>query len=312
MSAEFKSVYIMGRAHNGSTVADVLLGNAPGVESIGEITSGLNRGQAEKCSCGKTLAECEYWQAVSRLYREKSGADLYEDGRRMWRMSDTRNFFSALFGDFADAKSRWSGYARTNRQILSAIAGHAGKNVIVDSNKEYTRAVCYLKSDPQARVIHLLRRPVSVVGSYYYRIRDGRPLKFLKKEYQPKLTLFPALMMISFTWSIGMVLALIVKARFPDRVLHVSYEKLTENPRTELTRIGEFIGVDLSGVIEGIEQERVFPVGHNVGGNDQRHEGGYRFIRNTRGRRAMPAMYRFGANVLSFPGMVLRWAFVRA
>jgi len=309
------TIYVMGRGQSGSTFLDVLIGNTPEVEGVGELVSGLNRGEDEICSCGETLGNCSYWSAVRKAYATRTeGRDLIADGAWLWRASDIRNFGKAARANLDEAGTKWAEYRQRNHDLMAAIAEVSGKAMILDSNKEFTRGLMLLKSDPNARVLHLHRAPKAIVGSRYYRLKEKNlPFKFLKKERQ--LTgpwLFPAMMLVAAAWSAGMVFGARVKARFPDRVLHVAYENLVSNPDAELKRIGDFLGVDTTDVRAGIREERSFSAGHNVGGNDLRHEGGFKFVPNVKGRRKLPLVYRLGVHLFAAPGYLVRALFVRS
>lgn len=309
------TIYIMGRGQSGSTFLDVLLGNTPEVEGVGELVSGLNRGEDEACSCGERLGDCRYWSEVRRIYSSRTGGrDLLADGAWLWRASDIRNFGKAGRADPEDPGTVWQDYCARNRALMNAIAEASGNRLILDSNKEFTRGLMLLKADPGTKVLHLHRAPSAIVGSRYFRLKEKKlPFKFLKKERQLKgVWLFPAMMLVAAAWSAGMLFGIRVKSRFPDRVLHVSYENLVGNPDAELRRIGSFLGIDTAGVRAGIGEGRSFSAGHNVGGNDLRHEGGFTFVPNVKGRRKLPWPYRAGVHFFAAPGYLARALFVRS
>lgn len=310
MASEYVPIYVAARAHSGSTFLDVLLGNAPDVESVGEVVSGLNRGKGELCSCGTTVGECSFWRKASSIYANQFGGNLIADAKWLFTMSDVRRFVRAWTTSL-DSDEEWRRYSTLNRQLFASIASASGNRRVVDSNKEFTRALMTLRCHPSARVIHLYRDPVATIGSHYYRQEAKMPLKFLKREFYPKRTRFIALMVIACAWSVAILMGILLKARFPTRVIHVSYEALVSNPRRELERLARFLDIDLSDVIDGIESKRGFPVGHNIGGNELRHEGTFTFIPNVRGRRRLPFHYRMGVRMLTLPGQLLKATLLR-
>lgn len=305
MSADLRIVYIAGRGHSGTTFLDVLLGNARNVESFGELVSGLSRGLGEACSCGESLGDCEFWTEVRHRYRAAYDRDLIEDGRWLYRHSDVRRFTQAWRAD--STEGGWSAeYVRLNNAIFKTLSEVSGCAVLVDSNKEFTRALAILRGSELSKVIHLHRDAVAVIGSYYYRQTKGMPLKFMKREFHPRHTRFLALTLPALGWSVGMILGWVLKLRFADRVLNVSYERLCLDPRMELQRIADFASMDLDTVIEGVENRAAFPVGHNIGGNELRHDGSFTFIPNVHGRRKIPWPYRLMTRLLALPGMAVR------
>src|SRR5690606_40703493 len=86
----------------------------------------------------------------------------------------------------------WPTYLARQRDILAAIGAVTGAAVGVDSGKEFTRALLTLFSDPDAKVIHLVRKPVSIVGSYYWRQARGSQFHFNKRSYDVGMLRFPA------------------------------------------------------------------------------------------------------------------------
>ncbi|NNE43484.1 MAG: hypothetical protein HKN12_04695, partial [Gemmatimonadetes bacterium] len=77
-------VYITGYGRSGSTLLDILIGQADGVTGVGELDL-LHRDWGERgCSCGKDYDDCEFWSAVetSRL-ATLTEAVAREQGRAM-------------------------------------------------------------------------------------------------------------------------------------------------------------------------------------------------------------------------------------
>lgn len=303
-----RAIYIMSRGHSGSTFLDVMLGTAPGVESIGEVVSGLNRGHAEICSCTKTAGECEYWQQVAAIYKERTGGrDLFEDGSWLWRKSDVRNFPKVLFANPDKPDTEWNDYKIRNAALFGAVADVSGADAVLDSNKEFSRGLMLLKTDPKAKVLHLHRSPMAIIGSHYYRRKEkGLPFKFLKREYTPEAMFYPAMMLTALAWTVAMGLGTLMKVMYPKRVLHVRYESLVGDPENEIKRIGEFLEIDTSEIIRKAVEREPFMIGHNLGGNELRHDGSFTFVPNVKGRRKLPAIYKIGASIFAAPGYLMR------
>jgi len=89
-------VYIMGRGHSGSTVLDLLLGNSPDIESVGELVSGMGR-YDEQCSCGSPFGNCMYWQAVRSAFERSSQIAWEQAVAATTRQAHIRKFISTLF-----------------------------------------------------------------------------------------------------------------------------------------------------------------------------------------------------------------------
>ncbi len=301
-------LYIMGRGHSGTTFLDVMLGTAPDVESIGEVVSGLRRGRGEICSCQLKAGDCEYWQKVAQDYSDRTGGrDLFQDGAWLWRMSDVRNFAKVWFCDPDTPDSQWNDYKTRNLALFASVAKISGCRNILDSNKEYSRGLMILRTDPNSRVIHLHRSPFAIIGSHYYRRKEkGLPFKFLKREYSPQFMFLPAMMLTAFAWSVAICLGAIIKMRFPKRVMHLKYENLVGDPEREIARIGSFLQIDTTEITRKIEKLGAFQIGHNLGGNELRHEGSFTFMPNTKGRRRLPWLYKIFAAPFTLPGYIVR------
>lgn len=262
-------IYIMGRAHTGSTILDILMGNAKHTESIGQLVSHIGKIDS-LCSCGEVIRDCPFWMQV----RSKvTGGDLDE-----WaKLSDAhvkqghvKSFLRTLFGLKPDNRDY---LYDTAHKIEAAIQEVSGKSVVVDSSKEPTRALFFAKHDPDARFIYLVRDPRSIMSSYYWRFKDKWTFHFLRREW-PSRFVWPLYMVIACaSWIMGNLLYEIVHRHAKDRTIRVRYEDLTTQPDIELTRIGEAFGLDYSEVIEMIAQDAAFPIFHNIGGNQIREEG---------------------------------------
>lgn len=303
----------MGRGQSGSTFVDVLLGNVESIESVGEVISGLNRHEAEICSCKKTVGECEYWTNIRRDYKEAMGTELLDDAAWLWRQSDVRHFFPVYFSKNPDKSAERNEYIKKNNALFTAISNISQSEYVLDSNKEYSRALMILKGSDKSKVIHLFRDPTNIAGSTYFRIKSkGLPFKFMKKEYAPSgPRLYFAITLNSLAWSVGMFLGLLVSMKYKGRVLHMPYEDLVGEPDKAFARIGEFLNVDTSDIRQGIEDRRAFPIGHNVGGNDLREIGTFTFVPNVKGRRKLPLIYKIGVKLFAAPGYLLKALFVR-
>lgn len=312
MTEGIMPIYLAGRAHSGSTFLDVLLNGHSGIKGCGGIVDALNRGSEELCSCGTPIRECEAWSRVFEAYRRNRGHPLDDDLQLLFDGSDIRRFGSALRGNPDRPDDPWHEYANASRALSIAICEEFGVKAYVDSNKEYTRGLMMLKSDKNAKVVHTFRDPDITISSHYYRLKSGSPIKFMKRKYRPGLMTFPFLMLIAAGWSVGMIAAVRVARAYPGRVLHFSHDAFSKDPRGQLERLGDFLGMDLSEVIEKVESRAEFQIEHILGGNEFKHKGKIAFDPRTKGRRKVPWPYRAAAWLFAFPGVVARRLYVDA
>ena len=293
-------LYVMSRPHSGSTILDILLGNTETVESVGQLVSDMGK-LDNPCACGATIRGCPFWTAV-RERVEATGISWDEAvaasvGQahvgRFWRTWRSRD-------DDADMAK----LARITATVAGAIAGIAGKPVVLDSTKEPTRALFLARYYPDAQLIRLVRDPRSAVASHYWRLKDKGYFHFLRRDYRvPALTpLFLALAAAS--WTAGNLLHEIAASRAPGRVVRIRYEDLRDRPAEELGRLGRRFGIDVAPVLEKVERRESLPAGHDIGGNDIRLEQGLRFDPGKEGtRRPLPRWVELMTLALCWPLM---------
>jgi hypothetical protein len=173
-------IYIMGRGHSGSTILDLLLGNASQVQSVGEFISGVDRYDA-LCSCGQKFRDCDFWKCVRRWFEETTKISWDEGAGSLKRQAHVKRFLATLLsrsGSADVAKIRV-----INDALSEAIALVSGKPYVLDSSKEFTRALFFARFIPEVKIIHLVRHPERVLASDFWRIKRGDGFKFLRRVY---------------------------------------------------------------------------------------------------------------------------------
>src|SRR5690242_17425779 len=215
-------LYVMGRAHCGSTILDILLGGGAAIESVGELVSGLERYAAgEPCSCGALMRECPFWSEVRRRF-EAEGFGWDELAERSRRQTDVRRWPATWLARPDDPDRRR--LAAMTRALAGAIAAVSGKPHLLDSNKETTRALFLLKCLTEARVIHLVRDPRAIQQSHYWRLRAGRGFHFRRRKLGVGRTTAPLLVLLgALSWTVGSALGDLAARVAPDRVLRLRY-----------------------------------------------------------------------------------------
>lgn len=84
-------VYIAGRGHSGSTMLDAMLGNQDGIESVGELVSGMGRYEA-LCSCGAEFKDYQFWTKVRQRFEASAGVSWDEAVSSSVSQAHTKTF----------------------------------------------------------------------------------------------------------------------------------------------------------------------------------------------------------------------------
>ena len=111
-------VYILSRAHSGSTLLDVLLSSHDQVVSVGELKQIVRR-EDPFCTCeAERVRECSFWQHLSERLVQRTGRTIFE---QPIESEDPEEFREA------------------NRAVYDEVATATGVSVIVDSSKDHGR-----------------------------------------------------------------------------------------------------------------------------------------------------------------------------
>ncbi|MGH7505487.1 MAG: sulfotransferase family protein [Longimicrobiales bacterium] len=259
-------VYIAGYGRSGSTVLGALLGEHPRLVHVGEITYLANEltDSRRTCSCGAAYPECPVWSGLAR--GDPPPAALGRVTRRIERL---RSFPLLWLGPARGA--RRNAYRSFQSALLDGIVERSGKPVVVDSSKSshavigralaLERIVGY-----DVFVIHLVRdgratlRSVTMSGSNW--VREG----FRRQRGWAAVRGIAG-------WTTTNALVMLQRRLFGrGRYLRLRYEDLVAHPAPSLERIGEFLHIDMSPVIERVRAGDELRIGHTVGGNRIRFE----------------------------------------
>jgi hypothetical protein len=274
-------LYIMSRPHSGSTILDILLGSSSQVTGCGEVVLGMRRhgDGVYACSCGALLADCPFWRDVRARIGGTQGQGAWHE---LAEASVAQSHKLQLAGTWlASAEpgrmpERLRRLVAMTRDLIGAVQAQSGRPVVLDSTKMPSRGLFLLKFLPEARLIHIVRDPRSVMASHWWRfpIRDTYLAR--RRLYQGPLRPL-AFVEAAAMWLLGNLTFELIGRIDPSRVVRVRYEDLRDRPAAEIRRIGAALGLDLEEVVERFERGETFPVGHMIGGNDVRLEGKVRF-----------------------------------
>ena len=250
-----------------------MIGTHPYALPAGEIARlSKNISLNTTCSCGKPVKDCEFWRPTIDKLGLDADLDLWQDPyaldlgfiRAVSEVDSSRQTKFYLFKRAAymgwleflnnagiDASSsplssRYKQWIRENLRVYDALRIQSGRRVIVDSSKGFRIAAgLYRSHSSGTRILFLSRDGRGVVASY---IRSGLTLKESVKSWKVYYER-------GMRWMENNVA--------PEHVLHVHYEKLVNDPTSELVRIFQFL--QLPAAPEFDDQKRA--QGHILAGN---------------------------------------------
>jgi hypothetical protein len=296
-----KVLEITGLGRSGSTILDIVLGNHPQIESVGEVGNLIRTGWISQeslrgidpkslcrplCTCGKRLdvpnidtpdEVCPFWSSVRGEWVERVDGDSIES-------------YPKLQNDF-ELKSRWSrygldplprllyekrrptalfrSYARLTCAFFESVRAVSGKPIIVDSSKSQTRVFALgMMPGIDLYVVHLVRDGRGVITSLRKRFeKDPQAGIMWDHKGHP-------LWKTVVRWIVQNLAAQWVCVQLgPKRTMRLRYEDFVADPKTALERIGSLIELDLTDVANAASSGKPLQAGHNIGGNRTKKSG---------------------------------------
>lgn len=168
-------VFVGGLGRSGSTLLERLLGELPGVCSIGETVHMWRRALVddEPCGCGEPFSACPFWATVGKAaYGGWDRVDLDEVAELKAAVDRTR-FLPRLTGATLEESlgERVRRYAGLYARLYAGVRETSGASVVVDSSKHASLAGC-LRWSPELdlRVLHVVRDPRAVAHAWRKRV----------------------------------------------------------------------------------------------------------------------------------------------
>ena len=283
-------VYIMGDGRSGSTILSVLLGAHPDIISVGELNRWPQFEGKPKWNNQKQQDHA-FWQAVYDAYVAQTSPPHFEELITTQELFERYEQFPILLRgrlpkESVDVYSTYLSY------LLKAIALVSDKRIILDASKNPGRAYSFWRhqSDRVTKIIHLVRDPRGVMWSHMK--RDG------EHKYKPLMLAVAHYMIKNFMCSL-------VDGITPqDVVLRVRYEDLIQHPTSELTRIGQFLGLTMDSVVEKVTQNHLFDVPPLLDGNQIRQKSSLRLAYDDEWHHKLSSTHRWRINVFTAPLMI--------
>lgn len=293
-------LFLAGMGRSGSTLISRLLGQVPGVCSVGELNL-WDRALAEDrtCGCGEVFSQCPFWTTVGE--HAFSGWDRVDpaETESLRRSVERVRFVPALASglttpDFGDRLER---YASLCARVYAGIRRASSADLIVDSSKYPSSAFIALRTPGiDLRIVHLVRTSPGVAHSWsklVTRPERGKPMK----QSTPGRS--------ALNWDVYN--GLLETLRFFDVPrIRVRYEDFVADPERELRRM-----LATGGLREDLELDFVdghdveLRATHSVAGNPMRfRQGPERLRQDDAWSREMTPRARRLVTTLTWPGRV--------
>jgi hypothetical protein len=294
-------LYIGGWGRSGSTLLDRMLGQLPGILSLGEVREIWQSGCVENrpCGCGRPFRACPFWREVGeRAFGGWERVDLPE-ALREWGAYDRPWALPLLLGPRRRRRAHpgLREYASLFERIYRAVLAVSEASLLVDSSKLTTHALI-LATLPSVdlRFVHLVRDSRGAAYSWGKTVRDhastDRPLYM--ERYGPAAS--------AARWLLYNEPARMTRARVPSLLMR--YEDLIADPRGQLDRILDLAGwPDVDRDFSFLEGRRVhLEMAHTVDGNPIRFDVGDLELKGTdEWRDKMGKADQLRVTALTFP-----------
>ncbi len=200
-------IYISGRGHSGSTMLDIMLGNASDIQSVGELVAGMG-GYEAKCSCGEKFKNCNYWTEVRREFEKRANVPWDDALQEYLRQTHISRLPASTF---ATSETKCVKRLRQYCEHIADSLSQSRQKRIVDSSKEITRALFLLRFVPDFKVIHLIRHLERVLQSNFYRLEKGKCFKLLRMRFTRRMFFGPFLFVSAAAWMVVNTLVEVIR-----------------------------------------------------------------------------------------------------
>ena len=284
---------ITGLERSGSTILDLVLGNHPHIESVGEVGNLTLNGWISReslrgigprslrvpiCTCGKRLdvlyvdtpeEACPFWSSVRRECVERTDPESIENYPRLrgyFERTKPRLLVQQYLRLLYERRRRsasFRSYARLTRAFFESIRAVSGKPVIVDSTKSPVRAFALgMTPGIDLYVVHLVRDGRGVIASLRKTFEKDIEAGIMwdhKGRPMWKAIARWIVMNLAAEW--------VCTQLAPKRTMRLRHEDFVADPKGALERIGSLIELDMTDVADAATSGSPMQAGHNVGGN---------------------------------------------
>jgi hypothetical protein len=305
-----KVLKITGLGRSGSTILDVVLGNHPQIESVGEVGNLIRNGWISReslrgidpkrlrvplCTCGKRLdvlyvdtpdEACPFWSSVRREWVERTDRDSIEsypklqDDFELKRPALLVQRLLRVLYEKRRASAPFRSYARLTLDFFESIRAVSGKPIIVDSSKSPVRAYALgMVPGIDLYVVHLVRDGRGVITSLRKTFKKGLQAGIMWDHKGHPMWKTVVRRRVLYLVSVVRWIVLNLAAEWvgiqlgPKRTMRLRYEDFVADPEAALGKIGSLIELDLTSVANAASSGKPMQPGHNIGGNRTKKSG---------------------------------------
>jgi len=263
MTNQVKVVYVMGVFRSGSTIFDMLLGNIEGLVSVGELVNVQQYAwiNNDYCSCGSTGDKCAFWSKVKQRWVDENDISI-EEFIRIQSNIERFKYWPLVYLKSKLFKKSFASYATGIVSLYKIISDENGGNGVVDSSKNPGRALALsMIPDIDFHVIHLVRDGRGVAWSCLKQFDID-----VKKGLQIKIAPV-SVWKTSFRWMTINASSTIIASLLKTRAIRIKYEDLMDDFEGELSKLGDFLLVDVAGLNHKVKNNEELSVYHTIAGN---------------------------------------------
>lgn len=307
-------LYLGGLGRSGTTLIERLLGELPGICSMGEVVHLWQRGIAEdeRCGCGTPFRECPFWQRVGEsAFAGWDEVDVSRVAALTRTVARTRHIPRLAKHPRGRYRAALTEYLSYYRSLYGAVREVSGCRAVVDSSKHAALALCLSRSPGMdLRVIHVVRDSRAVAYSWAKAVRrpDAATESFMTR-WSPWTS--------ATQWNLQNA-ALHLLARTGAPSLRVRYEDLARDPVAVVADIARFAGVEpdrealrFLGGGEKAAGWAELGVHHTASGNPMRFTTGRITIKpDDAWRDAMPRTQQRAVTMLTLP-LLARYGYLQ-
>lgn len=299
-------LYLGGLGRSGTTLIERLVGELPGVMSLGEVVHLWERGvgAGESCGCGAGFRECPFWAEVGRLaFGGWDGFDLDRFRSLREPVDRIRHIPSLARRDLPrDLRGTLDAYVEHYLRLYAAVRQVSGAELLVDSSKHASLAFClrwaHLDGRLDLRVLHVVRDSRGVAMSWAKQVRRPEATQG-GEEWMAQWS--PGKVAVHWNAENG-AFGLLARRGVPVRT--VRYEEFVADPRAGLRRVADHAGLtaddDALSFLDA--DSAVLSKNHTASGNPMRFRTGrIELRRDDTWRTRMSPAHRRTVTALTLP-----------